>query len=64
MSNINYTKPNKLEDFSAWCSKKYPLWCKSNFPFIEDTFEALDTYGLICKIVQYLNETKQNLNTT
>lgn len=64
MSNINYTKPDKLEDFSVWCSKKYPLWCKSNFPFIEDTFEALDTYGLICKIVQYLNETKQNLNTT
>ena len=64
MANINYTKPDKLEDFSVWCSKKYPLWCKSNFPFIEDTFEALDTYGLICKIVQYLNETKQNLNTT
>lgn len=64
MADINYIKPDKLEDFSAWCSKKYPLWCKSNFPFIEDTFEALDTYGLICKIVQYLNETKQNLNTT
>lgn len=64
MANINYTKPNKIEDFSVWCSKKYPLWCKSNFPFIENTFEALDTYGLICKIVQYLNEIKQNLNTT
>ena len=34
----------------------FKLFIKNNFPFIEDTYEALDNYGLLCKIVEKLNE--------
>ena len=27
-----------------------------NFPFIEEDFDALTNYGLLCKIVEYLNK--------
>lgn len=40
----------------------FKLFVKSNFPFIESTFEALDNYGLYCKIVEYLNTVIENLN--
>lgn len=38
----------------------FKLFVKSNFPFIEATFEALDNYGLYCKIVEYLNTVISN----
>lgn len=41
----------------------FQLFVKSNFPFIENTFEALDNYGLYCKIVEYLNDVINNENT-
>lgn len=41
----------------------FQLFVKSNFPFIENTFEALDNYGLYCKIVEYLNTVIANENT-
>lgn len=41
----------------------FQLFVKSNFPFIENTFEALDNYGLYCKIVEYLNDVIANENT-
>ena len=28
--------------------RPFPLFMKNNFPFIENTFEALDYYGLLC----------------
>ena len=31
------------------------------FPFIEATFDAIDNYGLLCKIVEYVNK---NINKT
>lgn len=34
----------------------FKLFIKNNFPFIENTYEALDNYGLLCKIVEKLNE--------
>ena len=40
----------------------FKLFVKSNFPFIEATFEALDNYGLYCKIVEYLNTIISNEN--
>ena len=40
----------------------FKLFVKSNFPFIEATFEALDNYGLYCKIVEYLNTVISNEN--
>ena len=41
----------------------FKLFVKSNFPFIEATYEALDNYGLYCKIVEYLNTVIENENT-
>lgn len=43
--------------------KPFQLFIKSNFPFIEATFEALDNYGLYCKIVEYLNDVISNENS-
>lgn len=39
--------------------KKLPLFCRcviQNFPFIEEDFDALTNYELICKVVEYLNK--------
>lgn len=45
--------------------EKLPLFCRcviQNFPFIEEDFDALTNYELICKVVEYLNKviTSQN----
>lgn len=42
--------------------RPFPLFVKSNFPFIEATFESLDNYGLYCKVVEYLNTVIANEN--
>ena len=34
-----------------------------NFPFIEADFDALTNYGLLCKIVEYLNNVIASQNT-
>lgn len=52
MSNINYNF-NKLTPFR--------FFCLTNFPFIEEDFDSLTTYELLCKIVEYLNKV---INTT
>ena len=52
MSNINYNF-NKLTPFK--------FFCLTNFPFIEEDFDSLTTYELLCKIVEYLNKV---INTT
>lgn len=41
----------------------FQLFVKSNFPFIEATYESLDNYGLYCKVVEYLNNVIENENT-
>ena len=43
--------------------RPFPLFIKGNFPFIENTFEALDNYGLLCKVIEYLNDVIANENT-
>ena len=45
--------------------KKLPLFCRcviQNFPFIEEDFDALTNYELLCKVVEFLNKviTSQN----
>ena len=35
----------------------------TNFPYIEKDFDALTDYGLLCKIVDYLNQVIENNNT-
>ncbi len=44
---------------------KFRRFVLQNFPFIEEDFDALTDYGLICKVVQYLNTVinQTNANT-
>ena len=49
-------------------STKIPLFRRcviQNFPFIEEDFDALTDYGLLCKVVEYLNKVidQTNLNS-
>ena len=38
-------------------------WCMlQSFPFIEATFDAIDNYGLLCKIVEYVNKNIEKTN--
>ena len=41
--------------------KKYSIMCGNNFPYIENTFESLDLYGLISKILKYLGAISNNM---
>ena len=45
--------------------QKFRCCVLQNFPFIEEDFDSLTTYELICKIVEYLNNaiTQTNNNT-
>ena len=56
MSNINYNinKINKLTPFK--------FFCLTNFPFIEEDFDALTYYELLCKVVGYLNKVIDTTN--
>lgn len=44
------------------CLAPFKLWCATNFPFIEDNFDSLTNYELLCKITGYLNEIIKNEN--
>lgn len=59
MSDINTPERHDYEQLSP-----FKLFVKSNFPFIEATFEALDNYGLYCEIVKYLNQVIDEQNKT
>ena len=37
--------------------QKFRCCILQNFPFIEEDFDSLTTYELICKVVEYLNNT-------
>ena len=46
---------------------KIPLfrrWVLQNFPFIEQDFDALTDYQLICKVVEYLNKVIETVNAS
>ena len=46
---------------------KIPLFRRcviQNFPFIEEDFDALTDYGLLCKVVEYLNKVINQTNAT
>lgn len=59
MSEINIPERHDYEQLTP-----FKLFVKSNFPFIEATFESLDNYGLYCEIVKYLNQVISNQNKT
>ena len=47
-------------------NKKIPYFCRvvlQNFPFIEEDFDALTTYQLISKVVEFLNKVIKSQNT-
>lgn len=47
-------------------NEKIPYFCRvvlQNFPFIEEDFDALTTYGLVSKVVEYLNKVIKSQNT-
>ena len=59
MSQENNFIPNQ----KPYCNlRPFPLFMKNNFPFIENTYESLDIYGLLCKVVEYLNNVIENEN--
>lgn len=49
MNNINKLTPFKF-------------FCLTNFPFIEEDFDALTYYELLCKVVEYLNKVIDTTN--
>lgn len=51
MSEIKIPERHNYEKITP-----FRLFVKSNFPFIENTYESLDNYGLYCKVVEYLNQ--------
>ena len=38
----------------------FKRWTIQNFPFIEEDFDAITNYQLLCKIVEYLNKINEN----
>lgn len=54
MNNINYNF-NKLTPFK--------FFCLTNFPFIEEDFDSLNIYELLCKVVEYLNKVIDSNNS-
>lgn len=52
---------NKFEYKKLTPFKWYVL---QNFPFIEADFDALTNYQLLCKVIDYLNKTIDNMNLT
>lgn len=42
----------KYEDLTPFQT----FYCNSNFPFIEETFDSMTTYKMLCKIVGYLQD--------
>lgn len=33
---------------------RFKTWCLSNFPFMEEDIKALDNYGIMCKLYEYI----------
>ena len=40
----------------------FKWFCMQNFPFIEEDFDAITEYQLLCKIVEYLNKNIDKTN--
>lgn len=53
MNKLNY----KYETLTP-----FKICVLENFPFIEADFDALTNYQIMCKIVEYLNQTRNNQN--
>lgn len=52
------------EEFQKTRIPKFRRFVLQNFPFIEQDFDALTDYGLICKVIEYLNAVITSTNAT
>lgn len=41
--------------------RPFKTWCLQNFPFIENDFDALTNYELMCKIVEYIKKVAKDV---
>lgn len=51
-----------MSNFKKTRIPKFRRFVLQNFPFIEEDFDALTDYGLICKVVEYLNDVIESTN--
>ncbi len=62
---MNCCDKTNLKTFEG-CSYKglspFKYFCLTAFPYIEADFDALTNYELLCKIVEYLNNTRSTVN--
>lgn len=51
-----------MSNFTKTHIPKFRRFVIQNFPFIEEDFDALTDYGLICKVVEFLNSVIESTN--
>ena len=51
-----------MSNFKKTHIPKFRRFVIQNFPFIEEDFDALTDYGLICKVIEYLNSVIESTN--
>ena len=51
-----------MSNFKKTRIPKFRRFVLQNFPFIEEDFDALTDYALICKVIEYLNEVIKSTN--
>ena len=51
-----------MSNFKKTRIPKFRRFVLQNFPFIEEDFDALTDYGLICKVVEFLNDVIESTN--
>lgn len=47
---------DKLKAYKPIKFKDYYFWCKENFPFIENQFDATTTYEMFCELYKYFRQ--------
>lgn len=52
------------DEFQKTRIPKFRRFVLQNFPFIEQDFDALTDYALICKVIEYLNKVIESTNAT
>ena len=61
--DANFTPEQETTKEYKYKLRPFNLFCAQNFPLIEENFDALTTYQLLCKLNGYLNKIINNQNT-
>lgn len=66
INNVEIPDVPEKENYQNYKYKLSPfkLQVLQNFPYIEADFDAITNYQLLCKVVDYLNQVIDNMNTT